>query len=194
MPSSEGSILNKFLLTPAPLRNFMTLHQFTNIFPPKLRSNPVIRELYLELQHQRAADIDDVRRNIATEVKRGERQKREVVKIRQSSHNNDVAGLDMVGLKMEGELFGYGRRNRATHTRGTVHLSIEQACDSVEAQIAEMEAEIKEVLSEVSEAVGELSDLRYGRFTKSTGAEDDIVDEVLSTLRRLEAACANPAG
>jgi centromere-localized protein 2 len=52
-----------------------------------------------------------------------------------------------------------------------------------------METEMTELLSEISEAVGGLSDLRYGRFSKSGGASDQISEEVLATLRRLEAAC-----
>jgi centromere-localized protein 2 len=56
-----------------------------------------------------------------------------------------------------------------------------------------MEVEIEKALSEVQEAVGELSDLRYGSFAKSVGG-GDISEEVLATLKRLEAACAGPAG
>jgi centromere-localized protein 2 len=44
----------------------------------------------------------------------------------------------------------------------------------------------------VHEAVGALSDLRYGRFAPSATGED-IGDEVLATLKQLEAACTNPA-
>lgn len=56
-----------------------------------------------------------------------------------------------------------------------------------------MEDELQGALSEVREAVGELSDLRYGSFPKSVGS-GDISEEVLATLKRLEAACENPAG
>jgi centromere-localized protein 2 len=56
-----------------------------------------------------------------------------------------------------------------------------------------MEAELEGALSEVQDAVGELSDLRYGTFPKSVGG-GDISEEVLATLKRLEAVCGNPAG
>lgn len=56
-----------------------------------------------------------------------------------------------------------------------------------------MEAESERTLAEVQEAVGALSDLRTGRFAQSASGED-IGDEVLAAVRRLEAVCNNPAG
>jgi centromere-localized protein 2 len=47
-------------------------------------------------------------------------------------------------------------------------------------------------LTEVQDVVGALSDLRHGRFAPSAGGED-LHEEVLGTLKRLEAVCANPA-
>jgi centromere-localized protein 2 len=41
--------------------------------------------------------------------------------------------------------------------------------------------------------VGALSDLRHGRFAQPASGED-LGEEVLATLKRLEAVCANPAG
>jgi len=54
-----------------------------------------------------------------------------------------------------------------------------------------MEAESARALVEVQEVVGALSDLRHGRFTQTASGED-LGEEVLATLRRLEAVCANP--
>lgn len=48
---------------------------------------------------------------------------------------------------------------------------------------------MKDLLTEISEAVGSLSDLRYGRFSKAGAAGEEISEEVLATLKRLEAAC-----
>lgn len=56
-----------------------------------------------------------------------------------------------------------------------------------------MEDEVQRTLSELQETIGELSDLRYGSFSKSAGG-GDISEEVLATLKRLEAVCDNPAG
>jgi len=84
----------------------MSLRQFTDLFPAKHRSNPFIPELYQELQEQRAGDIEQVRRNIATEVKHGDKQRRRIAKMRQRTHNSDMAGLDLAELQMEGEVSG----------------------------------------------------------------------------------------
>ena len=56
-----------------------------------------------------------------------------------------------------------------------------------------MEQETRGALGEVQEAIGALSDLRHGRFAQSASGED-IVDQVLENLKKLEAVCANPAG
>lgn len=56
-----------------------------------------------------------------------------------------------------------------------------------------MERENEQALAEVQEAVGALSDLRHGRFAQSASGED-IGEEVLAAIQRLEAVCANPAG
>ncbi len=56
-----------------------------------------------------------------------------------------------------------------------------------------MEEENQRALAEVQEAVGALSDLRHGRFAQSASGED-IGEEVLATLKRLEAVCADSVG
>lgn len=56
-----------------------------------------------------------------------------------------------------------------------------------------MEEESQRALAEVKETVGALSDLRHGRFAQPASGED-LGEEVLATLRRLETVCANPAG
>lgn len=55
-----------------------------------------------------------------------------------------------------------------------------------------MEEEVQNALGEIQDVVGELSDLRYGTFPKSVGG-GDISEEVLATLKRLEAACNGTA-
>lgn len=82
MSETEQTILSKFLLLPAPLPSIILLENFTDLFPRSQRSNPQIKHLYLELQGLRSLDIENVRRNISREVKRGERQRRQVVKTR----------------------------------------------------------------------------------------------------------------
>lgn len=56
-----------------------------------------------------------------------------------------------------------------------------------------MEEDNQRALAEIQEAVGAFSDLRHGRFAQPASGED-LGDEVLATLKRLEAVCASPAG
>ncbi|KAF2708452.1 hypothetical protein K504DRAFT_382112 [Pleomassaria siparia CBS 279.74] len=192
MSSQEITLLNNFLLAPAALRDFMTLQQFTEIFPPAQRSSPAVRELYAEINSLRQEDMDHVRQNIQAEVKRSKQLRREYAHERRLRDDTNVAGLDLVALKMEEELSGEARR-KIPHTPQTIYSAIEEACDNVEAEVVEMEEEIRRALEQVQDTVGDLSELRHGQFKQSANGEH-IGEEVLATLRRLEAACANPAG
>jgi centromere-localized protein 2 len=70
---------------------------------------------------------------------------------------------------------------------------MQEACQSLEAQIQEIEQANASVMTEIEDVVGGLSDLRQGRFAQPAGGED-MGEEVLATLKRLEAACSNSAG
>lgn len=85
-----------------------------------------------------------------------------------------------------------GNSRKKPHTLQTVHSDIEEACQSIEAQIAEIEQENKRVLAEVQEVVGALSDLRHGRFPSSASGEA-LGEQVVATLERLEVVCEKPA-
>lgn len=104
MPSQEAKILGDFLLTPAPLRDFITLREFTDIFPRAHRGNPAVQDIYHELQRLRDKDIELVRRDIAEEVKRSKQLRREYARERRQMDDADVAGLDPVALHMEEEV------------------------------------------------------------------------------------------
>ena len=82
MPETEQIILSKFLLSPAPFPSIISLEKFTDLFPTSQRSNPQVEHLYRELQGLRSLYIEDVKRSISREVKRGERQRHQVVKTR----------------------------------------------------------------------------------------------------------------
>ncbi|KAH3905578.1 hypothetical protein HBI56_200870 [Parastagonospora nodorum] len=191
MSAQEGKLLSDFLLAPAPLRDFMTLRQFTEIFPKGHRTNPAVQDLYRELQRLREKDIDLVRRAIAEEIARSKRLRREYASERRQLDDATVAGLDSNALRMEEELSNNGRKK--PHTLASVHSSIEEACHSLESQIAEIEVENARALAEVQEVVGALSDLRHGRFAQPASGED-LGEEVLATLKRLEAACTKTPG
>ncbi|RAR04389.1 glycoside hydrolase family 5 protein [Stemphylium lycopersici] len=184
MPSQEAKILGDFLLTPAPLRDFITLREFTDIFPRAHRANPAVQEIYRELQRLREKDIELVRQDIVDEVKRSKQLRREYAQERRQVDDATVAGLDPVALQMEEELSGQGRKK--LHTLQTVHPDIDEACQSLEAQIAEIEQQNEDVLREVQDVIGALSDLRHGRFAPSNSGED-LGEEVMATLKRLEA-------
>ncbi|KAF5853949.1 hypothetical protein GGP41_006736 [Bipolaris sorokiniana] len=191
MPSQEAKILCDFLLTPAPLRDFITLREFTDIFPRAHRANPAVQDIYRELQRLRDKDIELVRRDIADEVKRSKQLRREYARERRQVDDAIVAGLDPIALQMEQELSGEGRKK--PHTLWTVHSDIEEACQSLEAQIAEIEQQNRDVLREVQDVVGALSDLRHGRFPASTSG-DSLGEEVTVALRQLETVCGKPTG
>lgn len=104
MPSQEVRILSDFLLEPAGLRDFMTLRQFTDIFPATHRSNPAVADLYRELHRLRERDIEHVRIAIADEVKRSKRLRREYAQQRRQQDEATVTGLDPVALQIEEEV------------------------------------------------------------------------------------------
>ncbi|KAI4640968.1 uncharacterized protein J4E79_011754 [Alternaria viburni] len=191
MPSQEAKILGDFLLAPAPLRDFTTLRDFTDIFPRAHRSNPAVQEIYRELQHIRDRDIELIRQDIIDEVKRSKQLRREYARERRHVDDATVAGLDPIALQMEQELSDQSRKK--PHTLQTVHSDIEEACQTLEAQIAEMEQENRRALAEVKDVVGALSELRHGRFAPSPSGEN-IGEEVMATLKQLEAVCDKPAG
>lgn len=94
MASTEATILSNFLLPPASLDNIISLEAFKDLFPKSCRSNPHIQHLYLELQHVRDQTINNVRHNIGKEVKRGERQRRQVAKARGQAISGRIATTD----------------------------------------------------------------------------------------------------
>jgi hypothetical protein len=104
MPSIEAKLLSDFLVAPASLRDFMTLRQFTDIFPKGHRANPAVKDLYRELYTLRERDIEAVRQDIALEVKRSKGLRRDYARERRQVDEANVAGLDPVALQMEEEV------------------------------------------------------------------------------------------
>ncbi|OCK88620.1 uncharacterized protein K441DRAFT_668699 [Cenococcum geophilum 1.58] len=191
MSPSENSILTNFLLPPAPLPAIISLRQFTELFPRAYQSNPHVKVLYQELQHQRVIDIDDVKRGIATEVKRGEKQRRQISRTRRKLNQEYVAGIGGQEALIEAELFGNAAKPPTTqrHTGQTIIPEMGHACADIEAEISTMEAEAESLLAEISTTIGDLSDLRYGRFTRIGGLGEDLGQDVLGAIKRLNLAC-----
>ena len=109
MPSQEAKLLSDFLLAPAPLRDFMTLRQFTDIFPRSHRENPAVQVLYRELHRLREAEIEVVRNDITKEVKRSKQLRRAYARERRLADDAHIAGTDSVALQMEEEVYDIKR-------------------------------------------------------------------------------------
>ncbi|KKY28765.1 putative kinetochore subunit nkp2 [Diplodia seriata] len=201
MAPNESSILSNFLLPPAPLQTIITLRQFTDLFPRTHQSNPAIPKLYRELQHQRAIDTDDVKRNIAAECKRGERQAREVARARRRDEAADSASAGLtrkeeMDVKLEEDLHGragataqMGAGRSKKRTAVAVAEDMEQAERDLEEEIAGIEEETEAVLEDLRNTVGDLSDLRYGRFNKPAAGGEEPGQETVTTLRQLQEVC-----
>ena len=63
------------------------------------------------------------------------------------------------------------------------------ACADIEAEISTMEAEAESLLAEISTTIGDLSDPRYGHFTRASGLSEDLGQDVLEAIKRLNLAC-----
>ncbi|KAF2839616.1 hypothetical protein M501DRAFT_1015709 [Patellaria atrata CBS 101060] len=194
MAPMESSILSNFLLTPAPLKNVVTLKGFRELFPRSLQSNAQIDALYRELQHERLTQIDNIKQNIAAEAKRGERLRKETVKARRKA---DVGPVDISDrdIQMEIELFGPSANHppRKHHTIDSMRPELEQACRNIEEDLEAMDAEATTILQDISATIGDLSDLRYGKFSKTAGVGDELGQEVLESLKALNNVCTEYA-
>lgn len=190
MAPSETSILSNFLLSAASLPTVISLQQFTELFPKRLRSHPHIRVLYRELQQVREQDMDVVNENLDKEVRQGESQKAE---LRKSMAETGVDGADMNDqreMDMDVQLFGSTTASSDHHSTTSLLMAMDTACADVERQIAAVDGEADALLSELNSTVGEMSDLRYGKMHGSVGATDEeVVGEAIRGLDNLQDAC-----
>lgn len=90
MAPTESDILHNYLTVPAQLPSIISLDEFTELFPKAHRSNPQIRLLYRDLQHQRRGLVDTVAENIADEEKRGKSIKREIAYTRRKAAQQEA--------------------------------------------------------------------------------------------------------
>ena len=89
MAPTEAALLSGFHLPPAPLPAIINLKAFTQLFPRSQQSSPQVKALYRDLQNQRARVTDAVGNNIVAEVKRGNAQKRAVVRARREAEKEE---------------------------------------------------------------------------------------------------------
>ncbi|CEL05343.1 hypothetical protein ASPCAL06461 [Aspergillus calidoustus] len=191
MAPSEPSILANFLLAAASLPTIISLKQFTELFPKRLRTHPHIRVLYRELQQLREQDMDIVNENIDREVRQGESQKAELRKSVAKTGIDGAGPNDRREMDMDVQLFSpTSASSDQVHSVSSLLSAMETACDSVEHEIAAVDEEAAALLSELNSTVGDLSDLRYGKMHGSVGATDDeVVSEAIRGLVNLENAC-----
>ncbi|KAI9931319.1 hypothetical protein AWENTII_004569 [Aspergillus wentii] len=191
MAPSEESILSNFLLSSAPLPTVISLQQFTELFPKRLRSHPHIKVLYRELQELREQDMNQVNGNIDTERQQGERQKAE---LRRSIMKTGVDGMsenDRREIDMDVQLFGKSSSSSSDdyHSVSSLLAAMETACEGIEREISDVDKDASEMLSRLNANVGELSDLRYGKMQGPPGTADDAVNEAIKGLNNLEDTC-----
>lgn len=85
MATNEATILRNYLLLPARLPTFISLQDFTSLFPKSQQSSPQIRALYRDLQQQRNSVVDGVSQNIDAQIRQGKALRREVIKARREA-------------------------------------------------------------------------------------------------------------
>ena len=104
MAPSESSILNDFLLQPAPLPAILSLQTFTDLIPEGQQNNVQIKSLYRNLKSERAFGLEQIKHNIDQECKRGERQMRQVIKARRQAEKSVIKGANIMGNDVDDEV------------------------------------------------------------------------------------------
>ncbi|KAF8420067.1 Cnl2/NKP2 family protein-domain-containing protein [Tirmania nivea] len=178
---TEYSLLTSYLLSRAPLPEFLPLPVFTNLFPLPLRSNPQIRLLYRQLQLSRTQTISRVKKNIDLEICQSKRQ---LQRLRQSnsaskSNTQGLTGDAMVGV----ELFGTSI-SEPVMPLAELLVQMEDAVVELAEEERRLEEECNKMMKEMQEWVGGLSDLIYGKFS-TPGIEGKVIEQ----LENLEETC-----
>lgn len=195
MAPSEAYILSSFLLSPGPLPTVISLQQFTELFPKKLRSHPHVKTLYRELQEIRDQDLNVVNGNIDQETKDGEKQKEELRKAIMKSGIMDMNDHDRREMDMDVQLFGQKTdvvSSEEYHSVSSLLSEMELACTNIEHDIFRIDQDATVIMSEIDTTVGDLSDLRYGKM-QGLGGAGDVVDQAMQGLANLEDACYRAA-
>ncbi|KAM0286112.1 hypothetical protein ACHAQH_001120 [Verticillium albo-atrum] len=180
MAPTESTILTNYLTIAAKLPTIISLEQFTALFPRSQQSNPQIRSLYRDLQHQRNAVVDTVTENIAVEEKRGRAMQREAARVRREAAQEDPD----VEMQIERALFGSIDGSGPKHTLASIIPELDSAVADVEAEIQMLEAGMAALTDSIQQTVGSLSDLRYGRLSNP-----QLPDEVVQGLQSLQEQC-----
>ncbi|KAL9113291.1 MAG: hypothetical protein Q9227_002626 [Pyrenula ochraceoflavens] len=197
MPPSESSILSSYLLNPASFPTIVSQEQFRDFFPKPHRTHPMVKQLYRDLQFLRTVDMDAVEDNIHHEVIKGERQKLAMYKAYHAGQRDLIDGVQHREIDMDIQLFGQVSHlptKRLLHNRESLFHSMERACQVLEQQAQGIEAEAEAIRQNLSSIVGELSDLRYGKFARVSGREQNVAEEVVMALESLQEVCKRHGG
>ena len=192
MAPSEAFILSNFLLSPASLPTIMSLQQFTELFPKRLRSHRHVKVLYREIQEIREQDRDLVSGNIDQETKQGEKQREELRKSILKTGIEDLNDHDRREMDMDVQFFGQKSSPASSeeyHSVSSLLSEMEAACANIEHDISKTDQDAAKILSGLNSTAGELSDLRYGKMQGPAGSADEVVDQAIKGLANLEDAC-----
>lgn len=190
MPA-EDALLSDFLLSPASLPTAMSLQQFSELFPKRLRDHPQIKALYQELQQLREQDMAAVGANIDAESQRGDQHKAE---LRSELLRSGVDGLtsdDQRDINADAQLFGDPSAESPDnfHSVDSLLAAMDAACDTIEQEIDSVDKSASSLLSDLTATVGDLSDLRYGKMQGPAESSAEAVDEAKKGLKNLEEGC-----
>lgn len=193
--ATEAQILKSYLLNPASFPTIITLDEFKDLFPANQQSHPQVKLLYRDLQFLRTVDTDLIEENIARECRDGERQRREMYRA--------LYQQPQLGRQRQGQLNGekdvqvddvlYGQtgsvpKRKKGHTKESLLKEMEDTLRYLEVDALVAKREADKLLGQIRETVGGLSDLRYGKFARSSGAENGLEAEVVKSLKSLEDA------
>lgn len=71
----------------------------------------------------------------------------------------------------------------------SIILEMEQACQHIGTGIATLEGEVMALMEEIESTIDVLGDSRHGGFTKPTGLELYLQEEVLAQVKKLNDVC-----
>ncbi|ROW00521.1 hypothetical protein VSDG_03272 [Cytospora chrysosperma] len=181
MAPTESTILANYLLVPAQLPTIISLKEFADLFPRSQQSSPQVRRLYRDLQNQRNALIDEVSSNIETETKRGKVLRREVLRAKRESENQEIDDE----IDIERALYGAASGAAvAKHNINTIIPELDSSVEELHAAIQSLEKEEAELLQSIKQTVGSMSDLRYGRLSNG-----QLRKQVLEGLQNVQETC-----
>lgn len=85
-------------------------------------------------------------------------------------------------------------KRKKGHTKESLFKEMEETIRYLEVDGLVARREADKLLAQMRETVGSLSDLRYGKFARTSGAENGLEAEVVKSLKSLEEAINAKSG